>query len=191
MAEKIEVCYTTEKGGQPPLPTRLLIGLHYLKYAFQESDESVVARWIENPYWQYFCGYEFLQHDFPLHPTSLVKWRKRVGQQVEVLLQETILVSVEQRMVSAKEFEHVNVDTTVQEKNITYPTDAKLYQKAREEIVKQAKEAGVSFRQTYEKIGKKEFIKHNRYAHARQTNRAKKCLSKLEPMFKKILNKII
>ena len=56
----------TDGPGQPPLPTRLLAGLHYLKYAFNESDESVVERWVENPYWQYFCGYEFLQHKLPL-----------------------------------------------------------------------------------------------------------------------------
>ena len=61
--------------GQPPLPTRLMVGLHYLKYVFDESDESVVARWRENSYWQPFCGYEFLQHESLLHPTRLVRWR--------------------------------------------------------------------------------------------------------------------
>ena len=70
---EIDVVYTS-KVGQPPLPTRLLAGLHYLKYTFNESDESVVARWLENPYWQYFCGFECLQHKLPLHPTSLVRW---------------------------------------------------------------------------------------------------------------------
>jgi len=59
--------------GHPALPTRLLAGLHYLKYTFNESDERVVARWVENPYWQYFCGYGQLQHELPLHPTTLVK----------------------------------------------------------------------------------------------------------------------
>ena len=65
--------------GRPGLPTRLMVGLHYLKYAYDESDESVVARFLENPYWQYFCGFEYFQHDLPLEPTSLVKWRKRIG----------------------------------------------------------------------------------------------------------------
>lgn len=60
------------------MPTRLLVGLHYLKHSYHESDESVVEKWVENPYWQYFCGYEFFQHQLPCHPTSLVKWRQRV-----------------------------------------------------------------------------------------------------------------
>lgn len=59
-----------EKVGRPGLPVRLLVGLHYLKYTFDESDESVVERFIENPYWQYFCGLEYFQHEFPLDPTS-------------------------------------------------------------------------------------------------------------------------
>ena len=69
---QIDVIYSGGSG-QPPLPTRLLIGLHYLKYTFNESDESVVERWMKNPYWQYFCGYEYLQHELPLHPTSLTR----------------------------------------------------------------------------------------------------------------------
>ena len=69
---EFDVLYS-DGAGQPPLPTRLLMGLHYLKYAFNQSDESVVARWIENPYWQHFCGFEYMQHELPLHPTSLTK----------------------------------------------------------------------------------------------------------------------
>ncbi len=65
--------------GRPGLPTRLIVGLHYLKHAFNESDESVVGRFLENPYWQYFCGFEFFQHELPLDPSSLVRWRKRLG----------------------------------------------------------------------------------------------------------------
>ena len=79
--------YVSDKG-RPGLPIRLLVGLHYLKHMFNESDESVVARFVENPYWQYFCGFEYFQHEVPLDPTSLVKWRHRVGSSgVEKLLQ--------------------------------------------------------------------------------------------------------
>src|ERR1044071_913175 len=67
--------FYSEEMGRPGAPTRLLVGLHYLKHAYDESDESVVEKWVENPYWQYFCGYEFFQHEWPCHPTSLVKWR--------------------------------------------------------------------------------------------------------------------
>ena len=73
--QDIDTIYSSGPG-YPPLPTRLLVGIHYLKYTFDESDESVVERWVESPYWQYFCGYEYLQHELPLHPTSLVKWRQ-------------------------------------------------------------------------------------------------------------------
>src|SRR5215510_3602852 len=65
--------FYSEEMGRPGEPTRLLVGLHYLKHAYDESDESVVEKWIENPYWQYFCGYEYFQHQLPCHPTSLVK----------------------------------------------------------------------------------------------------------------------
>lgn len=138
LEQEIDVVYSPGSG-QPPLPTRLLAGLHYLKYTFNESDESVVARWVENPYWQYFCGFEFLQHELPLHPTTLIKWRNRVGDKLEALLQETIKVASENDLIKASETHHVYVDTTVQEKNITFPTDAKLYQRARELLVKVAR----------------------------------------------------
>ena len=80
--------------GRPGLPIRLLVGLHYLKHAYGESDESVVEKFLENPYWQYFCGYEYFQHEFPLDATSLVKWRHRVGDGgMERLLEETIVTA--------------------------------------------------------------------------------------------------
>lgn len=78
------------EAGRPALPTRLMVGLHYLKAMYDESDESVVEKWTENPYWQYFCGEQFFQHQLPAHPTSLVKWRKRVGVEgVEKLLNKS------------------------------------------------------------------------------------------------------
>ncbi len=147
LESEIDVVYKAG-AGQPPLPTRLLAGLHYLKYTFNESDESVVERWVENPYWQYFCGFEFLQHQMPLHPTTLIKWRNRVGDKLETLLAETIKVAQATDLITASETHHVNVDTTVQEKNITFPTDAKLYQKARVALVKMAVEHGIKLRQS-------------------------------------------
>jgi len=71
-------CLSPDQGA-PAKAVRLLVGLHYLKHTFNESDESLVDRWVENPYWQYFCGFETTQHQWPLHPTSLTKWRQRVG----------------------------------------------------------------------------------------------------------------
>ena len=65
--------------GRPAIPTRVMVGLHYLKHAFNESDETVVYRFVENPYWQYFCGFEEFQHEFPIDPSSMTRWRKRIG----------------------------------------------------------------------------------------------------------------
>lgn len=169
------------KMGRPGVPIRLLVGLHYLKHAFNESDESVVARFVENPYWQYFCGFEFFQHRFPLDPTTLVKWRKRIGSKgTEKLLQATIVTAVHREHITPKSLERVNVDTTVQEKAVAYPTDARLYYKARLALVKLAKERGIALRQSYERLGKKAYIKHGRYKHARQMNRAKRELKRLK-----------
>jgi IS5 family transposase len=107
--------------GAPGKATRLMVGLQYLKFTFNESDESVVARWVENPYGQYFCGYTHLQHECPIHPTSMSRWRKRVGaDRLVELLQETIALAKREGHVSHRDLGRVNVDTTVQEKNITY-----------------------------------------------------------------------
>ncbi len=90
-----------------------------------------MARWVENPYWQYFCGYTHMQHECPLHPTVLVKWRKRVGaDRLGELLRETIDLAVRKKHLPKRDLAHVNVDTTVQEKNITPPTESKLLYRA-------------------------------------------------------------
>ena len=78
----------SEDLGAPAKAIRLMVGLQYLKYLFNESDESVVDRWVENPYWQYFCGFTHMQHEAPIDPSSLSRWRKRVGSdRLERLLQ--------------------------------------------------------------------------------------------------------
>lgn len=117
-------CYCPDNGA-PAKATRLMVGLHYLKHAFDESDESVVQRWVENPYWQCFCGYTHMQHDCPIHPTSLTRWRQRVGEdRLVVLLKQTVEVAGRGGYLPERELKQVNVDTTVQEKNITSPAHA-------------------------------------------------------------------
>lgn len=186
---QIDVIYR-DGAGQPPLPTRLLAGLHYLKYTFNESDESVVERWVENPYWQYFCGYEYLQHELPLHPTSLTRWRGRVGDKLETLLTHTIEVALQTKAMSVRELDHVNVDTTVQEKAITFPTDAKLYHRMREHLVAAAQARGIKLRQSYVKVGKKALIMQGRYSHARQSKRAAKQTRKLKTYLGRVIRDI-
>ena len=166
--------------GQPALPSRLLAGLHYLKYTFNESDESVVDRWIENPYWQYFCGFEQLQHELPLHPTSMTRWRNRVGDKLEFLLEEIVNVAIETKALKRRALKHVNVDTTVHEKAIAFPTDARLYHKMRVTLVREAHKRGINLRQSFKKMGKKAFIMQGRYASAKQMKRAAKQTRKLK-----------
>ena len=153
--------------GAPAKATRLMVGLQYLKYTFNESDESVVGRWVENPYWQFFCGYTHLQHECPIHPTSMTRWRKRVGaERLEELLRETIALAKREGHVSQRDLERVNIDTTVQEKNITYPTDSKLLYKAIQKLAGAARSRCIELRQSYMRVGKIAEVKASRYAHA-------------------------
>jgi len=183
--------FYVENVGRPGLPIRLMVGLHYLKYTYNQSDESVVARFIENPYWQYFCGYEYFQHVLPLDPTSLVKWRKRIGPDgLEGLLKETVDTAKRKKLIKKSHLKRVNVDTTVQEKAVSFPTDARLYHKMRRTLVREAKARGIKLRQSYERLGKHALYKQGRYSHARQMKRAKKETKRLKVYLGRILRDI-
>jgi IS5 family transposase len=177
-------CYCPDTGA-PAKSIRLLVGLHFLKHTFDESDESLLDRWVENPYWQHFCGFETMQHEVPLHPTSLTKWRQRVGAEKLVeMLQETVALAVREKQVTKRELAQINVDTTVQEKNVTHPTDSKLYHTA---IVKVAKSRGVKLRQTYVRVAKKAAVMVGRYAHARQFKRMRRQLKKMRTWLGRVI----
>ncbi len=167
--------------GQPPLPTRLMAGLHILKYADDLSDEEVCARWLENPDDQYFCGEEFFRHRLPLDRSSRTRWRQRMGEQrLTALLQESLAVAVKTGAARPADFTRAIVDTTVAEKTVAFPTDAKLMHRARERLVRQAKKAGIDLRQSDTRVGKKALIAHQRYAHAKQHKRAGRQFRKLK-----------
>lgn len=178
-------------GGRPALPTRLMVGLHYLKALYDESDESVVSKWVENPYWQHFCGETVFQHDFPCHPTSLVKWRKHVGPEgIEQLLGQVIRSAMRTSLLKPREIERITVDTTVQEKAVAFPTDARLYQHARKMLVHAAKKRGVRLRQSYVRVGKYAFFKQSRYRVANQLKRARKHTRKLRTYLGRVIRDI-
>jgi transposase, IS5 family len=186
----LEPCFS-ENVGAPALPTRLMVGLLYLKHAFNESDESLLERWVENPYWQYFCGYSTFQHELPLHSTSLVKWRQRMGaERLAELLQETIALALREKEVTAHELRQVNVDTTVQEKNITHPTDSKLMRTAIEKLALAARKRGLRLRQTYVRVAKRAAIQTARYAHAKQFKRMGRELRRLRTWLGRVLRDI-
>jgi IS5 family transposase len=120
------------KGGQPPKPVRLMVGLLLLQYMHNLSDEQVVRAWVENPYWQYFCGYDLLQWRFPIDSSSLTNWRKRLGpDRMEKILALTVKTAVETGTIKAKDLTKVIVDTSIMPKNIAFPTDSKLQNKSR------------------------------------------------------------
>lgn len=172
--------YYAEGPGRPEIPIRVIAGLHYLKYLENESDESVVQKFCENPYWQYFCGLETFQHQLPCHPTTLVKWRQRIGEKgVEKLLSHTIDTAKRMALLPENLLKNVNVDTTVQEKVITFPTDTKLCHRMRIKLISAAKKRTISLRQTYVRVGKRACIMQARYAHAKQMKRARKEFKKV------------
>ncbi len=171
----------TDRAGHPPLSTRLMAGLHILKYADNLSDEETCARWVENPYYQYFCGEEFFLHELPLDRSSMTRWRQRMGEEkLQALLAESLCVAVKLGAAKPSDFRQVIVDTTVQEKNVAFPTDAKLCHRARERLVKLAKGHGIKLRQSYKRVGKNALIMQQRYAHAKHYKRARKQLKKLK-----------
>ncbi len=165
--------------GRPPLPTRLMAGLAILKHMHDLSDKGLCDRWIENPYFQLFRGEEFFQHRLTFDRSSLTRWRQRMGEEkLAALLQESLSVATRTGAAKPSDFSKVIVDTTVQEKAVAFPTDAKLMHRARERLVRLAKKHGVVLRQSHERIGKHALIAHQRYAHAKQFKRAGKALRK-------------
>jgi transposase, IS5 family len=177
--------------GRPPLPTRLMAGLAILKHTYDLSDEVVCELWLENPYYQHFCGEEFFRHRLPFDRSSMTHWRNRMGaERLQALLQESLAAATRSGAIKPADLARAVVDTTVQPKNVTFPTDAKLVNRAREKLVTLAKKLGVELRQSYARVGKFALVKHQRYAHARQFDRAGKALRKLKTYLGRVIRDI-
>ena len=189
--ESFKTLYS-EDMGRPAKSVRLMVGLHYLKYMKDLSDEVLVEQWIENPYWQYFCGEENFQTEFPIHPTSMTKWRNRLkDSHLQELLETTIKSGLKTKTIKKSSIKKVNVDTTVQEKNITFPTDVKLYYRLIQHLVRRAKYHRIPMKQTYERSGKTLLRRHGGYVHARQMKRAKRVKSKLRTSLGRLYRDIL
>jgi IS5 family transposase len=168
-----------------------MVALHYLKYRHDLSDEDVVACWVENPYWQHFSGMKYFQHRAPIDPSSMTRWRKRLGEAgAEQMLRATIEAGIEMRVIRPAELKRVNVDTTVQTKAVRFPTDARLYQRMRERLVKVARAEGLTIQQSYEHVGRRLLMQSSRYAHARQMRRARACTRKLRTQLGRVTREI-
>lgn len=161
--------------GRPSLRPRLMIGLFLLKEIYRLSDEKVCDAWLTNPYYQYFCGEVYFQHYLPFERSSLSQWRKRLGESFIVkLLQESLRIAKQTQALNQKHLKRVVVDTTVQPKAITFPTDARLLFKALAGLVKLAKHHSIKLRQTYLRVCKKALQGVQRYRHAKQYQRAQR-----------------
>ena len=180
IAEEFDKLFPSSSG-RPAKSARLIAGLFMLKAIYPMSDKDLVSTWLENPYWQYFCGEQYFQHCFPIDSSSMSKWRRRLKPEVlERLLEESIKVGIKTKVVKKRDLERVIVDTTVQEKAIAYPTDARLYHKARMALVRLAKGHEVDLRQSYERVGKHALFRSSNYARVKQFKRARKETRKLK-----------
>ena len=178
--------------GRPGVPIRLMAGLHLLKHAYALSDEEVVARWVQNPYDQFFCGEEFFQHELPIDPSQMTRWRKRIGESgCERLLKLTIDAGKRTKTITGRSVEKVIVDTTVQPKAMAHPTDARLYRKIHGAMIRIAKTESVELRQSYTRTVRNEFSQHARYAKAKQFKRAGKVQKHLKTLAARVMRDVL
>lgn len=145
--------YYHDRKGRRGLRTRLMAGLHLLKHMKGLSDEELCVAWLENPYYQAFCGETHFRHRLPFDRSSLTRWRKRIGADaLELLLAETIAVAVKTGAANQRQLERITVDTTVQTKAVAHPTDSHLLLRAAEWLVRLAKRHGVTLRQSFARV---------------------------------------
>jgi IS5 family transposase len=177
--DAFDVFYSEE--GRPGIATRMMVGLHILKHMFDLSDEEVCERWVYDPYFQYFCGEAYFQHALPIDRSSMTRWQDRIGPEgLEKVFQESLGVAHRTGALRTKDLKRVTVDTTVQEKAVAFPTDAKLIHRARERLVRLARQHAVPLRQSYARVGKRALIMQGRYRHAKQHKRANRAMRKLK-----------
>ena len=151
----------------------------------------MVAHWVENPYWQHFSGQQFFQHRAPIDASSMTRWRGRLGEAgAELMLRSTIETGMAMGAIRPAQLKRINVDTTVQTKAIRFPTDARLYNRCRERLVKTARQQGIKIKQSYQHTGKKLLLDVSRYAHARQMKRARAATRKLRTNLGRVMREI-
>ena len=172
--------------GRPAKPIRLMVGLLMLKHLRNVSDESIVEQWSENVYYQYFCGLEMFDSNPPCAASEMVHFRKRIGEKgIELIFRESIRVNGDD-----SNDPHVNVDTTVQEKNITFPTDTKLHKKVIDKCLKIANKENLTLRQTYTRTIKKLLIDLRFSTHPKNRKKAKKARKKIKTIAGRLVREL-
>lgn len=183
LAEKIDWTYF-DKGfseyysntGQPAMPIRFMVGCLLLKRIYNLGDETLAKAWIMNPYMQYFCGEAHFQHKFPCDPSDFVHFRKRIGEKgVEKIFSYSVEIHGDK--IKSKQ---VLSDTTVQENNTTYPTDAKLAKKIIDKCAKIAKNERLVQRQSYKFTSKQLLRDTYNGNHPKRKKKARKAQAKLK-----------
>lgn len=177
--------------GRKAIPTRLLTGLQMLRYMYNLSDEAVCKMWVENPYFQYFCGEKLFRHKLPMDRSSMTRWRKRIGDEkmVEILM-ESLETAKRVGALKDKDMGRVAVDTTVQEKAVDYPSEVKLAYDAIIDLGREAKKAKLLLKQNYRFVAKELLIKASGYAHARQFNRLQTTKKRMHGLLTKLKQRI-
>lgn len=173
--------------GRPSVPTRTMVGLLLLKSMFSVADEVLIPTWVQNPYWQYFCGEQYFNDTGPCDPSDLVHFRKRIGKEgSEYILKQTVQIHGK----AAYEESQVLIDTTVQEKDITFPTDAKLYFAVIEQCWKIAKENNIKLHQSYKFLTKENRLKLRFANHPKRKKEARHALKKLRSFGYKLIGQL-
>ncbi len=181
-------CFSDQ--GRPAEPVRFMLGMLMLKHTYGLSDEQVWDRWVHDPYFQYFTGEEFFQHELVHERSGMSHWRRRIGDKLDILLAETLRVAHDSGALKKSDLARVTVDTTVQPKNVAFPTDAKLLETAIHQLAKLAKQHGVALRQSYVRLAKRAAMMAGRYAHAKQFKRMNKQIKFLRTRLGRVIRDI-
>ena len=173
--------------GRPAMPIRLMVGIHILKHLYNLGDETIVGAWVSNPYFQYFCGEAFFQHQFPCDPSDFVHFRKRIG---ESGIEKIFLQSVQLHHPRNRKSNYELSDTTVQENNTTFPTDAKLCKKVIDHCNRIAKKENLPQRQTYVRVSKQLVRDTYNGKHPKRYKKAKKARKKLKTIAGRLVREL-
>ena len=180
--------YSSTKG-RPCIPIRLMCGLLILKHVRNISDESVVEQWSENPYFQYFCGMEQFVTSAPCASSELVHFRNRIGEKgFELILAESIRVNDDHD--DKDTHKTAFIDSTVQEKNVTFPTDAKLLKKVVNKILEIVHKENLPLRQSYKRTLKGVFRDQRFRNHPKNRQKALKADRKLRTIAGRLLREL-
>lgn len=183
----LEGAYSPDNG-RPSCSIRMLAGLTMLRVRFGLGDQEVLDGWVENPYWQFFCGGTFFEHRPPTTQSTLSRWRDKLGERgAEEMLAETLRCALRTKLAKPSDFERVNVDTHVQEKYVRHPTDAGLLDRARERLVKAADRLRIPLKRNWRRKGKKTLRKCSGHAKARQFKRLKQGVSVLKGYLRRVV----